>query len=70
MFTRMYDDKDPRGFVTWDTEYTGEFGDPWVAWCAAREAEGWQFSYAKIVGKGKKQKAKVGFRRPYGTEAR
>lgn len=61
---RLYDEDVPGGFVRWETEYTGAFGEPWVAWYKAREAEGWEFCSAQIKRKGKKEKAVVVFRRP------
>lgn len=54
----------PLGFVEWKTEYHGEFGDPWCAWLAEQEKQGWALQVAEVKGRRPKQYARVIFQRP------
>ena len=54
----------PLGFVEWKTEYHGKFGEPWCAWLAEQEKQGWALQFAEVKGRRPKTWARVIFQRP------
>jgi hypothetical protein len=53
-------------YETWETEYEGENGPPWVAFLTDHEAKGWQLVMAKVTVKISETRfrGRVRFRRP------
>jgi hypothetical protein len=53
-------------YETWETEYEGENGPPWVAFLNEQLAKGWELSMAKVTVKitDTRFRGRVRFRRP------
>jgi hypothetical protein len=53
-------------YETWETEWEGESGPPWVAFLTEQQAKGWELSMAQVTTKisPMRFRGRVRFRRP------